>query len=94
MSREEVELEIVNEHGLHARPAALFVQTAARFQSAVTLQNLGKTPARDVNAKSIMDVLTAGINRGTRVRITAEGEDASQAIAALQTLVEGGLGDA
>lgn len=91
MAREQIELEITNEHGLHARPAALFVQTAARFGSAISLRNLSKGDST-VNAKSIMAVLSAGVDRGSRVELTADGDDAGEAVAALRDLIEGGLG--
>jgi phosphotransferase system HPr (HPr) family protein len=90
------ELEIHNAHGLHARPAALFVQAANRFQSSITLLNLDSTrgQARPVDAKSIMAVMTAGIHAGHRVALEAEGPDADEAIAALTDLVQSGLGEA
>jgi phosphotransferase system HPr (HPr) family protein len=88
---EEIELRVSNEHGLHARPAALFVQTAARFQSDIRIRNLSKPGGRTVNAKSIMDLLTAGIDQGSKIQLTAEGEDASAALDALRHLIEVGL---
>ena len=87
-----VELEITNASGLHARPAALFVKTAGGFRSKVLVRNL----ARDVaaaNAKSILGVLAQGVTNGTRIEITAEGDDEDQAILALGRLVEDGLGE-
>ena len=89
-----VELEIRNEHGLHARPGALFVQTAARFQSKITLLNLDRPAAKPLDAKSIMSVLTAGVHAGGRIAIEAEGADADEAIDALAELVHSGLGEA
>lgn len=91
MTRAQIQLEITNEHGLHARPAAIFVQTAARFKSDITLTNLSRPGGRAVNAKSIMDVLTSGVDQGSRIALTAEGKDAADAIAALQALVESGM---
>lgn len=91
MTRAQIQLEITNEHGLHARPAAIFVQTAARFKSDITLTNLSRPGGRTVNAKSIMDVLTSGVDQGSRIELTADGEDAADAIAALQALVESGM---
>lgn len=88
MSRERVQLDITNEHGLHARPAAVFVQTAARFRSTITLTNLSRPGGHTVNAKSIMDVLTCGVDRGSRIELSADGDDATQAIEALRFLVE------
>lgn len=88
----ELELEIRNPSGLHARPAAIFVRTAAGFRSSVRLENLsdGRTPA---DAKSILSVLGCGVGCGHRVRITADGEDEEQAIATLSALIEAGLGE-
>lgn len=87
-----VELEIHNQHGLHARPAAIFVQTAARFKSRITLENLDR-PGKPIDAKSIMSVLTAGIHQGSRIALEADGPDAEEAIAALTELVKSGLGE-
>jgi phosphotransferase system HPr (HPr) family protein len=93
MAREQIELEISNEHGLHARPAALFVQTAARFGSTISLRNLSKGGST-VNAKSIMAVLSAGVDTGSRVELIAEGDDAGEAVTALRELIERGLSSA
>ena len=86
------ELEIHNPSGLHARPAALFVKTAAGFRSKILVENLtrGTAPA---NAKSILTLLAGGVSKGHVVRISAEGEDEEQAIAALRDLVESGIGE-
>ncbi|HEX8917440.1 MAG TPA: HPr family phosphocarrier protein [Chloroflexota bacterium] len=86
------ELEVQNEHGLHARPAALFVQRSARFRSAITLRNLTRD-GKEVNAKSIMDVLTAGVEKGSRIQIFATGSDADEAVESLTELIRMGLGD-
>jgi phosphocarrier protein HPr len=88
-----IELEILNEHGLHARPAALFVQTAGRFRSKITLLNLDRPSAKSIDAKSIMSVLTAGIHTGGRIALEADGADSDEAISALTQLVQGGLGE-
>ena len=88
-----VELVVPNPVGLHARPAALFVQTASRFASKITVQNVtqGRQP---VDAKSMMQVASQGTARqGERIRIVAQGEDADEAIAALSALVEAGFGE-
>lgn len=86
------DVEIRNPSGLHARPAVLFVRQAMTFKSSVTLQNLatGKPP---VDAKSLIAVLTAGVLTGTTVRIAADGEDETQAVADLKAAIEGGLGE-
>ncbi len=86
------EVEVRNPSGIHARPAALFVKTAARFVSTISLENVtkGKAPA---NAKSIMAVMGSGAARGHIVRLTADGPDEDQAITVLHDLITGGLGE-
>ena len=81
------EIIVRNKVGLHARPAALFVKTAGRFKSRLSVENLsaGKPPA---NAKSILGLLSSGVSQNDRIRITAEGPDESEALAALIELVE------
>ncbi len=79
----EASLVITNKSGLHARPAAVFVQTAARFQSKLVVRFADKT----ANAKSIMGVMKLGVSKGDTIVVQAEGEDAEQAIAALADLV-------
>ena len=86
------EIEVRNPSGLHARPAALFVKTAARFASAVTVQNM-TTGAAPANAKSILAVMGSGAARGHIVRLTADGPDEDQAIAVLHDLFASGLGE-
>ena len=70
---------------LHARPAATFVKTALRFRSRVTVGVNGKV----ADAKSILAVLALGAVGGTDLRLSAEGEDALDALAALTTCVSG-----
>ena len=70
--------------GLHARPAAQFVQTAKRMQSDIRL----KHGEREANAKSIMQVLTLRVKQYGELEITAEGADEEDAIQALVTLVK------
>ena len=76
--------------GLHARPAALFVQTAKRFNCDVKVTH----GEREANAKSILGVLTLGANQGAVITIRAEGDDAEQSLAALEALVESNFGEA
>jgi phosphocarrier protein HPr len=83
----EVELTITHPAGLHARPAALFVQTAARFQARLTVANLARDPARAVDAKSILGLMTLGVSAGQRIRLRADGPDAAAAVEALRRLV-------
>ncbi|MBM4464054.1 MAG: HPr family phosphocarrier protein [Chloroflexi bacterium] len=85
----EVTLTIRNKVGLHARPAALFVQTAGEFKSKVSAVKDG----REVNAKSILSVLTLGAEQGAVVTVRAEGADEVEAVEALKELVENNFGE-
>ena len=78
----EIELVITNKVGLHARPASLFVQEASKYQSEITVRKGDETG----DAKSILDLLTLGIDQGSILRIQAEGQDAAEALNALQAL--------
>ncbi len=69
-------VEIKNKTGLHARPAAKFIQMANKFKSNIMIQKDEKT----ANAKSIMSVLGLGAAQGSQVVITADGDDEGQAI--------------
>jgi phosphotransferase system HPr (HPr) family protein len=70
---------------LHARPAASFVKTALRFRSRLTVGSDGKV----ADAKSILAVLALGALGGTVLRLSAEGDDARDALAALASCVSG-----
>jgi catabolite repression HPr-like protein len=69
--------------GLHARPAALFVQEANKFQSEIFIEKNEKV----VNAKSIMGVMSLAISTGSEIAISAQGADAELAVRALIELV-------
>ncbi|MBC8078774.1 MAG: HPr family phosphocarrier protein [Gorillibacterium sp.] len=69
--------------GLHARPAALFVQEANKFSSEIFVEK----DEKKVNAKSIMGIMSLAISTGTEIYISAEGADADQAVNALVALV-------
>ncbi len=69
--------------GLHARPAALFVQEANKFSAEIFVEKGDKK----VNAKSIMGIMSLAISSGAEVEISAEGADAEQAVTALVDLV-------
>ena len=79
--------------GLHARPAATFVKTAATFSARITLENLSRG-TQPVNAKSILSVLSAGVKKAEQIRITAEGADEAAAVTALSELVASNFGEA
>jgi phosphocarrier protein len=78
------EFRVLNRLGMHARPAALFVQTASRFASEITVEKDGVS----VSGKSIMGLLTIEGHHGAVLRVVAEGRDAVEALAALATLIE------
>ena len=82
MSIVETSLVISNKVGLHARPARLLVQTAAQFQSRISVQ-CGEKIA---NAKSILGVLKLGAALGDTIVLHAEGDDAEQAVETLTDL--------
>jgi phosphotransferase system HPr (HPr) family protein len=70
--------------GIHARPAAVFVETARRFSSELFLESQG----RKGNCKSLVSVLKLGVAQGTVVAITAEGPDEAEAVEILVALLE------
>ena len=87
LSSVEREVEIVNPAGLHARPAAEFVKLAGRFSADIRVEKDGLA----VNGKSIMGVLMLAAERGSRLRVLAEGDDAADAVDALTELVARGF---
>jgi phosphocarrier protein len=76
-------LTIRNKQGLHARPAALFVQIANKFDSRVTVRR----DKEEVNGKSIMGILMLGAEKGTQITVEVEGEDANLAIMELEKIL-------
>ena len=82
-------LEIVNKKGLHARASAKFVQTAEKFNAAVTVTRAGET----VGGTSIMGLMMLAAATGTTIKVEATGGEASAAIAALSKLVQSGFGE-
>jgi len=82
-------VQVVNEAGIHARPAAEIVKTAAKFKAEVTI-------ARDdleVNARSIMGVMMLAAECGSTVQLKGEGEDAEAAIDAIAAVIANGFGE-
>ena len=92
-SAESIILTLTNLHGLHARPAAKFVQTAARFMANVKVADLtnGKGP---VSARSLNAIATLGAVENHQIRISATGEEARLVLAALRVLIEDNFGGA
>lgn len=87
------QVTVTNSSGLHARPASDFVGTAKTFQSAVTIRVADRPADTAVNAKSIIRLLSLGIVKGTRIEISAEGADESNAVDALVSLIDSGFGE-
>ncbi|TAK03391.1 HPr family phosphocarrier protein [bacterium] len=77
-------LEIKNKLGLHARAAALLVQTVNRFSAEVQISKDGQV----VDGRSIMGVLTLAATKGSKIHIEAKGTDAEKAVRAIEKLVE------
>ena len=76
-------LIVKNKQGLHARPAALFVQIANKFDARIIVRRNEER----VNGKSIMGILMLGAEKGSEITIEAEGDDASLAILELEKIV-------
>lgn len=85
----QIVVTIKNPTGLHARPAAAFVQAAEGFESAIWIEKDG----RRVNAKSILSVMSLGAKQGTSLKLVADGKDEAVAITALRDLIDRGLGE-
>jgi phosphocarrier protein HPr len=83
------EVEIINKKGLHARASARFVQTAERFDAAVTVTRGNES----VGGTSIMGLMMLAAGTGTIITIEAVGPDAQAAVDALTALVSGGFGE-
>ncbi len=89
MERLERTFTVVNSLGLHARPAAMIVQTANRFRCDINFEKDGL----QVNAKSIMGVLTLAAGKGATVVVSCEGADAAAALDALAKVFASGFGE-
>src|SRR5436190_8199168 len=76
------ELTVINKLGIHARPAALFVKTANRFDCEIFVEKDGEK----VNGKSIMGLMMLAAGPGSKVVVSAQGQDASQALAELEKI--------
>ena len=85
----ERSVKIVNKLGIHARPAAEIVKTAARFGSNITIVR----DDLEVNGKSIMGVMMLAAEQGSMIDIKAEGPDAEAALDALAAVIADGFGE-
>lgn len=86
----EKTFKVTSESGIHARPATVLVQAASQFNSEIKLEFNGKS----VNLKSIMGVMSLGVGQGSQITISAEGEDATDALNKLEEVLKTeGLGE-
>ena len=83
------DVTIVNEVGLHARPATFFIQKANTFKASIWIEK----EDRRVNAKSLLGVLSMGIVKGTEITLIADGEDEVEALDGLEQLIVSELND-
>jgi phosphocarrier protein len=83
------ELIISNLKGIHARPAAMFVKLANKFEADVFVEKDGET----VNGKSIMGLLMLAAGPGSRIRVRADGSDCLKALDEIEKLLAGKFGE-
>ncbi|HQL01407.1 MAG TPA: HPr family phosphocarrier protein [Smithellaceae bacterium] len=81
--------ELKNKLGLHARAAASFVRVARQFQSEIFIERGGET----VSGKSILGILTLACPMGSMITVRADGPDAFEAMAEIETLIENKFGE-
>ncbi len=82
-------LQLNNRYGLHARPAALFVELCNRFNSEIHVSKDGT----QVNGKNILDIMMLGAEPGSELEIIASGEDAKNALEEITKLIESNFGE-
>ncbi len=85
----EKEVEIFNEIGLHVRPASMLVEAASKFESEIWIEKDGQ----EANGKSIMSLLLLSAEKGSKIKIKAEGPDAKEAVATLAEIIEKKFGE-
>jgi phosphotransferase system HPr (HPr) family protein len=85
-------LQVKAEVGLHARPAAVFVQQANRFEAEISVRNV--TAASDwADAKSILSVLTLGVEQNHEIELEVDGSDEIEALEVMTNLVQANFGE-
>ena len=84
MERFEETIVLTNSNGLHVRPAAVFVQLASKYDSTVNLEKDGES----VDGKSIIAILSLGLNCGSSVTLIVDGDDAQEAFPELKKFLE------
>lgn len=82
-------LTVVNPSGLHLRPAGVLSQTAMKFKSDITIVSGEKK----IVAKSVLNVMAAGIKSGTEITLICDGEDEAAAMETVSKAIESGLGE-
>jgi phosphocarrier protein HPr len=80
----EINVVIQNKLGLHARPAAMFVRIANQFSSEIIVEKDGE----EINGKSIMGLMLLAAGQGSKLKITAHGNDAENALKAIAEIIE------
>lgn len=80
---------IVNPSGLHLRPAGRLSQEAVKFKSRIVLEHNG----REIIAKSVLNVMSAGVFKGEEVTVICDGPDEAEALKAIVRVIEDGLGE-
>ncbi len=78
------EVTVINKLGIHARPAALFVKVASKFDSSIIVEREGE----QINGKSIMGLMMLAAGAGSQLKLIAEGRDAEDAVAELEKLFQ------
>ncbi len=82
-------LKVVNPSGLHLRPAGVLAQTSMKFKCDVLIEHAGKR----IIAKSVLNVMAAGIKSGSEITLICDGEDEAAAMETISTAIESGLGE-
>ena len=85
--------KIINQLGLHARPASNLTLKAKEFSSAIVIKNLSSPETQAINAKTVMKIMAASIKMGSTIEISADGEDEQQAVKELVKLIESGFSE-
>lgn len=80
----ERKITLTNEHGLHARPAGAFVKQASKYDADIRIRYNNK----DINAKSIVDVMSAGIDQGSEIVLQVDGEGKGEALEGMIEFIE------
>jgi len=89
MATSQVTLTLLNKTGLHARPAAMFVQTAKKYKASIRVEKDGK----EADAKSILGILALGADQGSTITIKVDGEDGEEALKILTEMVQSRFGE-